>query len=503
MKDRVPTYPGRVKLTPVSGQENTYDMERADEPTQEGTPLNKSTFLKDTTAAKLGLEQEDPTVDDAFSGVKDALDNVFKIGDLKSSVRTDLGDKWLLCNGDFISDTDYPELRELAMGSLDWKYYLKSPYGTYLGRTFVTPLYKDYHFLLYGYGQSAATPIVLNIETMEKTNVSHPSGYTMDSFIGLDWDGDRWVCCYRKSTTQIEFYASDNLTDWTLVYTYTNPTTSYSLYSTVDVYCTPTCLFDGVSFRVALSTTSAYIVLVFTISKDFSTSQTPIVATSKGEAYTDRVGVHCADGLVLVNAYNYFWIYALGSADAVFSSSNSSTARWDSSCFYKYAANKYMLMPINNPGGCYLSNYVAVFDSSTKAFTTKYVSQIVRNDTVTGIDGYTIRSVRIDRETNEFVFVFKDASLSSNIKYCTYRLTIGDDITVNSNYRLEDKSSDEPFYVSTSSNSYESGIDKYGNYMFYNISNGGYDYAYYLTGPDVKAVPNVSLDGAYAYIKAK
>ena len=37
--DRVPTYPGRVKLTPVSGQANTYDMVRADSPTVEGSDL--------------------------------------------------------------------------------------------------------------------------------------------------------------------------------------------------------------------------------------------------------------------------------------------------------------------------------------------------------------------------------------------------------------------------------------------------------------------------------
>ena len=34
MKDRIPLYPGRVKMTPVSGQANIYDMERADQPTQ-------------------------------------------------------------------------------------------------------------------------------------------------------------------------------------------------------------------------------------------------------------------------------------------------------------------------------------------------------------------------------------------------------------------------------------------------------------------------------------
>lgn len=73
MKDRVPLYPGRVKLSPVSGQENTYDMVRADEPTQEGTPLNKSTLLSDETAAALKLPQTDPTVNDALYGLKQIM----------------------------------------------------------------------------------------------------------------------------------------------------------------------------------------------------------------------------------------------------------------------------------------------------------------------------------------------------------------------------------------------------------------------------------------------
>lgn len=43
-KDRVPTNPGRVVLEPVAGAVNTYDMVRADDPTEEGTPLDKATF---------------------------------------------------------------------------------------------------------------------------------------------------------------------------------------------------------------------------------------------------------------------------------------------------------------------------------------------------------------------------------------------------------------------------------------------------------------------------
>ena len=65
MQDRVPLYPGRVTLNPVAGQANTYDMVRADQPTQEGTPLNKATLLKDVTASILGLPNT-AVPDDAF-----------------------------------------------------------------------------------------------------------------------------------------------------------------------------------------------------------------------------------------------------------------------------------------------------------------------------------------------------------------------------------------------------------------------------------------------------
>lgn len=43
--DRVVQYPGRVVLTPVSGQANTYDMSRAEGTVaEEGTPFNAEAF---------------------------------------------------------------------------------------------------------------------------------------------------------------------------------------------------------------------------------------------------------------------------------------------------------------------------------------------------------------------------------------------------------------------------------------------------------------------------
>jgi hypothetical protein len=53
MQDRIANHPNRWVLTPVTGQTNTYDFTRADDPTVTGTPLNKATFLTDDTASAI------------------------------------------------------------------------------------------------------------------------------------------------------------------------------------------------------------------------------------------------------------------------------------------------------------------------------------------------------------------------------------------------------------------------------------------------------------------
>ena len=63
VKDRVPTHPNRVKLMPVEGQTNTYDMQRADEPTEPGTPINKALF-ESINADLAHIEPLEEKVDD-------------------------------------------------------------------------------------------------------------------------------------------------------------------------------------------------------------------------------------------------------------------------------------------------------------------------------------------------------------------------------------------------------------------------------------------------------
>lgn len=70
MKDRIPTKPGRMKLTDeVTGVVSYVIAEMADEPVETGTDLNKANLLTDATAALLaGAFGTTPdTPDDAFA----------------------------------------------------------------------------------------------------------------------------------------------------------------------------------------------------------------------------------------------------------------------------------------------------------------------------------------------------------------------------------------------------------------------------------------------------
>lgn len=60
-KDRVPTHAGRIKLTPVANSPDLFTMERADEPTETGSPIDKALFNSITQSRLTGRFYE-PTV---------------------------------------------------------------------------------------------------------------------------------------------------------------------------------------------------------------------------------------------------------------------------------------------------------------------------------------------------------------------------------------------------------------------------------------------------------
>lgn len=117
MKDRQPTKVlsnGAVRygIYNSDGSLDHYEyMKRMDEPTVEGTPLNKANLLSDATAQKVWPNADtrpaDPTVNQALSKL---ADGTAAIGDIMMTTRDIDSASWLLCNGQYITEEQYPEL---------------------------------------------------------------------------------------------------------------------------------------------------------------------------------------------------------------------------------------------------------------------------------------------------------------------------------------------------------------------------------------------------------
>ena len=64
---------------------------------------------------RLTMNEKLAEIDDEIIQVNKQVN---KIGDIKITARTDLGDNWLLCNGDSLDKTEYPELSQLLLDRL-------------------------------------------------------------------------------------------------------------------------------------------------------------------------------------------------------------------------------------------------------------------------------------------------------------------------------------------------------------------------------------------------
>ncbi len=107
MKDRVPQKPNRKRLTFEDDNSVRYAVvEQADEPVEPGTPLNKASLLKDSTAAFLGLTSDNPTVDEALRAAANSVPDNFCL--LEISVLDYNGNPIPNCRIDGIPDSEVP-----------------------------------------------------------------------------------------------------------------------------------------------------------------------------------------------------------------------------------------------------------------------------------------------------------------------------------------------------------------------------------------------------------
>lgn len=95
MKDRVPQNPGRMLITPENGIAPYFaKVERADNPVEAGTPMNKAALLKDATATALGLSTT-AVPDDALKKLMLPRGIIVNWSGAANAIPSG----WALCNG--------------------------------------------------------------------------------------------------------------------------------------------------------------------------------------------------------------------------------------------------------------------------------------------------------------------------------------------------------------------------------------------------------------------
>ena len=141
-----------------------------------------------------------------------------KIGDIALSARKGLGSKWLLCNGDIISPTAYPELANLIRGIN----------GQVLSTSVLRPTAVAY----YG-GRWVATTIASDNNPYILT-ASDPTGsWSKIQIASLNSSNERaiyltGVACYNGTWVVVGYYTSTSSNTYPKVYVSTNPTSSSS-----------------------------------------------------------------------------------------------------------------------------------------------------------------------------------------------------------------------------------------------------------------------------------
>lgn len=119
MQDRNVEFPNRFRMVKVEGTDDIYDMIPAPgDVLNPGTLLNKENLLPDPTVARI-FDGKEPVPKDPM--MKDALDRLnHQVGEIITTRRTDLGDHWALCNGEYLDAYQAPDLYRMSRESYEY-----------------------------------------------------------------------------------------------------------------------------------------------------------------------------------------------------------------------------------------------------------------------------------------------------------------------------------------------------------------------------------------------
>lgn len=251
---------------------------------REGTPYDADSVLPATLCRKLGLP-DSATPADAFAEVIALTQG--KVGDTKRTFRTDLGDNWALCNGDYFDPNEYPELAQVTpdvVALRDAGLVTSREVPTLGSSTYDYQEINGYRIITYTYdGMPHLLYSTDNFVTYTDIAMSTLSSNSAGSII-IRFVNGYWICAWATNSSpygsiQVRVRAGSLEGEWG-----TQATIPSAGYRTVhDIW------YDGTTYYMAVSgsgTTgsdkwsSAYPYIIASPTPDFTGSATTKVATT-------------------------------------------------------------------------------------------------------------------------------------------------------------------------------------------------------------------------------
>lgn len=431
---------------------------------QLGDGLNKANLLKDTTAALYGLS-ETAVPDDVLVRINDRIaDGDLHVGDILTTIRPDPGEEWALCNGDFVSRADYPDLWEFTPQRFGRKSIDDDTSVTNV--SFYDAAVYDGMWVLIGTatvdGISYCPVIYYTTDPAGEWTrkvISTESTY----LTGIACHNGLWVCCgYTQSTTMPRFYyATDPGGEWTAKI----PDSSGMKLQDIDCY-------DGTWVAVGYNPTGTVNRAYFLTTTDPSGEWTVQAKSTSTET-------------LCVTCYNGLWV--AGGSNRIFYTEDP-TSSWTSKDLTFSSGNTHALRDIACHDGVWVAGVNGGYVLTTTDVTGTWKEVEVNSDSVSF--NVTFRVIYLDGKWVLFGRIFIN---KSGMGYA------------NGNLWATDPTGEWTFETS--------GVYDSAEAMMYAAATDGVDFvagAYatnalpsYVATSAGANLPVVSTDNAYCYIKVK